>query len=86
MQLNDGPCLEVLDLPHPDAHLFVARNLSEAGIPFYWRVETDPSLLLVAYRLRSGTYEEVVTVDLAGSVPVAWGKATIDLDVIRGAG
>lgn len=27
IRLNDGPCLEVVSLPHPDAHLLVARNL-----------------------------------------------------------
>lgn len=27
IRLNDGPCLEVVALPHPDAHLFVAINL-----------------------------------------------------------
>ena len=27
IRLNDGPCLEVVTVPPPDAHLFVARNL-----------------------------------------------------------
>lgn len=26
-RLNDGPCLEVVALPHPEAHLFVATDL-----------------------------------------------------------
>ncbi len=34
---------------------------AEAGIPFYWRVESDP-LELVAYRLADGAYEEVTRV------------------------
>ena len=59
---------------------------AEAGIPLFWRVETDPALLLVAYRLRSGTYEEVAVVDHVGSVPVPWGEATVDLDGAGGAG
>lgn len=59
---------------------------AEAGIPLYWRVEMDPTLLLAAYRLGSGRYEQVVTVEHVGSVPVPWGNAMIDLDAIRGAG
>ncbi len=59
---------------------------AEADIPLYWRVETDPALLLVAYRLLSGTYEQVAAVDHIGSAPVPWGEATLDLDAIRGAG
>jgi Uma2 family endonuclease len=58
---------------------------AEAGIPLYWRVETDPDLLLVAYRLTHGAYEQVALVEDVGDVPVPWGDARVDLDVIRSA-
>jgi Uma2 family endonuclease len=32
---------------------------AEAGVPAYWRVETEPALALSAYVLRDGTYREV---------------------------
>jgi Uma2 family endonuclease len=52
---------------------------AEAGIPLFWRVESEPDLLLVAHRLADGRYEEVAAVAVAGLVPVPWGTARIDL-------
>ena len=51
-----------------------------AGIPAYWRVETDPAVELVAMELAGAVYREVLrategTVDVGG-----W---RIDLDVVR---
>ena len=53
---------------------------AEAGIPSYWRVETDPVVELFAMELDGSVYREVLratdgTVDVGG-----W---TIDLDVVR---
>ena len=53
---------------------------AEAGIPAYWRVETDPVVELVAMELDGSAYREVLrategTVDVGG-----W---RIDLDVVR---
>lgn len=59
---------------------------AEVGIPLYWRVETDPDLLLVAYRLEDEAYDAVASVGHVADVPVPWGAATINLDVIREAG
>jgi Uma2 family endonuclease len=56
---------------------------AEAGIPLFWRVETEPDLRLVAYRLGSGAYEQVAAVDDVGSAPAPWGPAHVDLDSVR---
>lgn len=49
---------------------------AEAGIARYWRVETDPRVVVVAYELRAGAYVEVppsapfpVHLDVAGLEP-----------------
>lgn len=52
---------------------------AEAGIPLFWRVETDPGLLLLAHRLAGQAYDLVAEVSSVGAVPVPWGTATIDL-------
>jgi Uma2 family endonuclease len=52
---------------------------AEAGIPLFWRVETEPDLLLVAYRLRAGAYEQSTVVDGEGSAPAPWGPVRLDL-------
>ena len=55
---------------------------AEVGIPLFWRVETEPAVVVYAYELRDGAYAEVVRVDGAGDVPVPWG--TLRLVVPRG--
>lgn len=52
---------------------------AEAGIGLFWRVETEPGLLLVAHRLVDGGYGQVTALSGAGNVPVPWGTARIDL-------
>lgn len=52
---------------------------AEAGIPLFWRVETDPDLVLVAYALTAESYEQVAVVTGDGQVPTPWGHANIDL-------
>jgi Uma2 family endonuclease len=56
---------------------------AEAGIPLFWRVETEPDLLLVAYRLEGEAYVQVGAVDEAGPVPAPWGLVQVDLAGIR---
>lgn len=52
---------------------------AEAGIPLFWRVETEPDLVVVAHRLRGGVYEQVAVVDGTGSAPAPWGAVHLDL-------
>lgn len=59
---------------------------AEAGIPLFWRLETDPELLLVAHRLAGSSYEEVTVLRGSGEVPVPWGAATIDVAALAPAG
>ena len=48
---------------------------AEAGIPIYWRLETEPSLALHAFVLRGTTYEPAGV----GDPPVPWGQFAPDL-------
>ena len=57
---------------------------AEAGIPLFWRVETEPDLLVVAHRLRGAVYEQVAVVDGAGSAPAPWGPVLLDLTRVAG--
>lgn len=52
---------------------------AEAGIPLFWRVETDPAVVLHAFRLVDGSYVETAVVSDAGEVDVPWGRATMSL-------
>jgi Uma2 family endonuclease len=56
---------------------------AEAGVPLFWRVETDPDLLLLAHRLGPGGYEQVASVADRGPVPVPWGVLEVDLTEAR---
>ena len=56
---------------------------AEAGIPLFWRVETDPELLLVAHRLVGAAYVQVAALAGAGDVPAPWGSAHVDLAALR---
>lgn len=56
---------------------------AEAGIPLFWRVETEPEVVLTAYALTAGSYERVTVVTGAGEVPVPWGAARLDLESLR---
>ena len=51
---------------------------AEAGIPLFWRVETEP-LLLVAHRRRGQAYEVVAEVSGSGAAPAPWGDVSVDL-------
>ena len=52
---------------------------AEAGIPLFWRVESEPELLLVGYQLHAGAYEQVAVVDGTGAAPAPWGPVEVDL-------
>lgn len=55
------------------------RGYAAAGIPLFWRVETEPDLLVQAFVLRAGAYESVGTVRERGPLPVPWGTAQVDI-------
>ena len=72
---------EFVQLEGEHGERFELVDYAEAGIPAYWRVETDPVVEMVAMQLEDGSYREVLratggTVD----VPGGW---RIDLDVVR---
>lgn len=48
---------------------------AEAGVPLFWRLETDPDLALRAYVLSDGTYE----LDEHDHPPAPWGRLRLDL-------
>lgn len=52
---------------------------AEAGIPLFWRVETEPDIVLHAFRLAPGGYVETPVVGGVAAVEVPWGRARIDL-------
>ena len=55
---------------------------AEARIPLFWRVETEPDLLVVAHRLRGGAYEQVAVVDGVGPAQAPWGQVQLDLSEV----
>jgi Uma2 family endonuclease len=56
---------------------------AEAGIPLFWRVETEPDLLLVAHRLADGAYRQVAAVTDTGPARAPWGDVDVDLEQVR---
>ena len=47
---------------------------AEAGIALFWRVETEPDVVVHAFELRDGACAEVARVDGEGDLPVPWGS------------
>ena len=56
---------------------------AEAGIPLFWRLDTEPDLALHAFTLDGTSYVEATVVRERGDVPTPWGLVTIDLERIR---
>jgi Uma2 family endonuclease len=56
---------------------------ADAGIALFWRVETEPEVVLVAHRLDAGRYEQVGVVQDVGAAPTPWGRAPLDLGALR---
>jgi Uma2 family endonuclease len=52
---------------------------AEAGIPVFWRLETEPDLVLHPYALTGTGDEPLPPVHEQGSVPVPWGSMVVDL-------
>ena len=58
---------------------------AEAGIPLFWRIETEPVVVLHAFRLEAGGYAEAAVIADAGVVEVPWGRATVDVAALQAA-
>ena len=56
---------------------------AEAGIALLWRVETDPDIVLLAFRLTGEVYAPAGEVRGRGWLPVPWGFAEIDVPRLR---
>ena len=63
---------------------FKPVEYAEAGIPLFWRIETDPALSLHAFQLAGeASFRESVVLEGAGDVPAPWGSAQVDLSALR---
>jgi Uma2 family endonuclease len=52
---------------------------AEAGIGLFWRLETEPALVLHPFVLGRAGYEALEPVGEQGSAPVPWGSLVLDL-------
>jgi Uma2 family endonuclease len=52
---------------------------AEAGIGMFWRLETEPDLVLHPFVLGRAGYEPLEPVTEQGSVPVPWGSVVVDV-------
>jgi len=53
-----------------------------AGVPFYWRVENEPAIEIVAYQLRDGGYEETARITTGtGELLGPW-LVRVDVDAL----
>lgn len=55
-----------------------------AGVPIYWRLETDPVLVLHPFVLAAGSYVGADAVTLRGPAPTPWGEIVVDLGALEG--
>ncbi len=55
---------------------------ADAGIPIYWRLETEPELTLHTFVLDGSVYVPDATITGSGSAPVPWGRVDVDLATI----
>lgn len=54
---------------------------AEVGIPLFWRVETEPAVVVHAFVLRDGAYVEHAVTSV-GRLPAPWGLVTVDLTTL----
>jgi Uma2 family endonuclease len=52
---------------------------AEAGIALFWRLETEPDVVLHPFVLAGAGYEPLPPVRVQGSAPVPWGTLALDL-------
>ena len=49
------------------------------GVPLFWRLETEPTLVLHPYELRDGRYVDLPTITGRGDALAPWGQTPVDL-------
>ena len=54
-----------------------------AGVPLFWRLETDPELVLHPFVLTAGSYLAAAPVATRGVAPAPWGDVVVDLDALE---
>ncbi len=52
------------------------------GIALFWRLETEPDLVLHPYELHDGSYVALQEVRTRGAAPAPWGEVTVDLGAL----
>jgi Uma2 family endonuclease len=55
---------------------------AEAGIGLFWRLQTEPDLVLHPFVLGRAGYEPLTPVRGQGSVPVPWGWLVVDMSAL----
>ncbi len=55
---------------------------ADAGIEVFWRLETDPELVLLPFVLRDGTYVATEPITGVGEAPTPWGPVTVDVSTL----
>jgi hypothetical protein len=55
---------------------------AEAGIPLFWRLETEPDLVLHAFALCGTTYEPIAQIRERGAVAAPWGDVIVDVSTL----
>ena len=52
-------------------------DCAEAGIPLSWRLETEPTLGLLAFVVQGGRYVEAARLAGCGAAPTPWGVVDV---------
>ena len=55
---------------------------AEAGIGLFWRLETEPELVLHPFVLGGAAYRPTAPVAAHGTAPVPWGELALDLTLL----
>ncbi len=57
---------------------------ADAGVPLFWRLETEPQPVLQAFALRGGGYRDAGVVSGSGVVPAPWGAVEVAVGRLLG--
>ncbi len=56
---------------------------ADAGIAVYWRLETEPDLVLHTFVLDGSTYRAAAVITTSGAAPTPWGEVQVDLALLQ---